>query len=228
MAVMPPSTNNSSPFAKLESSEARNSATVATSSGWPIFPRGIRDSKYCFASLVRTASCIGVAIAPGTRRFTRIFLSFSSLSHVRAKERNANLLAAYTLKPGKPFAAAFDPVMKIDPPSFNSGNAFCTVKRVPRTFRSKVLSKWCSVIDLALFPLHDVEQPVEVVEIGRVTLDAGYIPADYLHGLVDLLLLPARDENVSTLLHEELGACQRHAARPTCDDCNLTFKLSHN
>jgi pimeloyl-ACP methyl ester carboxylesterase len=32
MAVVPPSTNNSTPFKKLESPEARNSATVATSS----------------------------------------------------------------------------------------------------------------------------------------------------------------------------------------------------
>ena len=62
-------------------------------------------------------------------------------------------------------------------------------------------------VDLAFFPLHDVEQPVEVVEIGRVTLNAGYIPADYLDGLVDLLLLPARDENVGALLNEDLGAC---------------------
>ena len=70
---MPPSTKSSCPFTKLESFEARNSATVATSSGWPIVPRGIRDSKYCFASGVRTDSCIVVAIAPGTNKFTLIF-----------------------------------------------------------------------------------------------------------------------------------------------------------
>ena len=33
MADKPPSTDNSTPFTKLESSEARNSATVAISSG---------------------------------------------------------------------------------------------------------------------------------------------------------------------------------------------------
>jgi AraC-like DNA-binding protein len=43
--------------------------------------------------------------------FTRIFLPLSSLSHVRAKERNAALLAAYTPNPGKPFTEATDPVM---------------------------------------------------------------------------------------------------------------------
>src|SRR3984957_15058820 len=124
MAEKPPSTFNSTPFTKLESSEARKSATVAISSGWPIFPRGIRDSNISFASLVRTCSCIGVAIGPGPSTFTRIFLPFSSLSHVRAKERNAALLAAYTPNPGKPFSDATDPVMMIEPPSLNSGNAF--------------------------------------------------------------------------------------------------------
>ncbi len=45
MAEKPPSTNNSTPFTKLESSEARNSATVAICSERPIFPRGIADPK---------------------------------------------------------------------------------------------------------------------------------------------------------------------------------------
>src|SRR5580693_4726533 len=96
MAEKPPSTDNSTPFTKFESSEARNSATAAISSGRPIFPRGIRDSNIRFASSVRTWSCIGVAIGPGLSTFTRIFLPFSSLSQVRANERNAALLAEYT------------------------------------------------------------------------------------------------------------------------------------
>src|ERR1700749_3132166 len=58
--------------------------------------RGIRDSNIRFASSVRTWSCIGVAIGPGLSTFTRIFLPFSSLSQVRANERNAALLAEYT------------------------------------------------------------------------------------------------------------------------------------
>jgi len=64
MAEKPPSTDNSTPFTKLESSEARNSATVAISSGRPIFPRGIRDSNSWIVSL-SICSCIGVAIGPG-------------------------------------------------------------------------------------------------------------------------------------------------------------------
>src|ERR1700676_2312959 len=55
--------------------------------------------------------------APGLSRFSRVFLPFSSLSHVRANERNAALPAEYTPKPGKPFTEATDLVMMIDPPS---------------------------------------------------------------------------------------------------------------
>jgi hypothetical protein len=46
------------------------------------------------------------------------------LSHLRANERNAALLAAYTPKPGKPFTEATDPLMMIYPSSLNSRNAF--------------------------------------------------------------------------------------------------------
>src|SRR3546814_19844415 len=106
MAEKPPSTANSTPFTKLESSEARNSAAAAISSGSPIVPRGIRDSNICFASAVRTWSCMGVAIGPGCSTFTRIFRPFSSLSHPRANAYNDALHAAYPLSPGKPFTAA--------------------------------------------------------------------------------------------------------------------------
>src|SRR5579864_6799288 len=83
-------------------------------------------------------------------------------------------------------------------------------------------------VDPALFPLDRIEQPVEVVEIGRVAAHAGYVPANHLDGLIELLLPPARDENVGAFFNEPLGARQRQAARSTRDDCNLTFKLSHN
>src|SRR5260370_25313199 len=77
MAEKPPSADNSTPFTKLESSEARNSATAAISSGRPIFPRGIRDSNIRFASSVRTCSCIVVAIGPALTTFTPLHLPFS-------------------------------------------------------------------------------------------------------------------------------------------------------
>src|SRR3984957_16116318 len=83
-------------------------------------------------------------------------------------------------------------------------------------------------VDLALFPLDCVEQTVEVVEIGRVAAHGGYVPANQLDGLVECLLPPAHDENIGALFNEPLRARQRHAARSTRDDCNLTLKLSHD
>src|SRR3954454_23251730 len=83
-------------------------------------------------------------------------------------------------------------------------------------------------VDLALLPLNGFEQAVEIVEISRIAAHAGHVAADQLDGLVELLLLPARYENVSAFFHEPLGALQRHAARSTRDDCNLTFELTHD
>src|SRR5882757_2690670 len=82
-------------------------------------------------------------------------------------------------------------------------------------------------IDLALFPLDRIEQAVELVEIGRVAAHAGHVPANQLDGLIERLLSPARNENVGAFFNKPLGARQRHAARSTRDDCNLTLKLSH-
>ena len=83
-------------------------------------------------------------------------------------------------------------------------------------------------VDLALFPFDRIEQTVEVVEIGRVAAHAGHVPANQFDGLIERLLPPARDENVGALFNEPLGARQRPAARSTRDDCNFSFKLSHN
>src|SRR5439155_8271189 len=83
-------------------------------------------------------------------------------------------------------------------------------------------------VDPGLFPLDRVEQTVEVVEIGRVAAHAGHVPADQLDGLIQRLLSPARDENIGAFFNEPPGARQRHAARSTRDDCNLTVKLSHD
>jgi hypothetical protein len=59
-------------------------------------------------------------------------------------------------------------------------------------------------VDLALFSLDRIEQTVEIVEIGSVAAHAGHVPANQLDGLIELLLLPTRE------------------------DCNFSFKLSHN
>jgi hypothetical protein len=57
------------------------------SSGRPICPRGIRDFEHLPLSPCRVAGNPVCRPAPGLSTFTRIFLPFSSLSHVRANEQ---------------------------------------------------------------------------------------------------------------------------------------------
>src|SRR5437879_10002102 len=69
--ALPPSTNSSIPVTKLESSEARNNATFATSSGSPMRPMGMVDTIRAITSAdCRLAS--GVLIGPGLTTFERI------------------------------------------------------------------------------------------------------------------------------------------------------------
>src|ERR1700730_4731043 len=91
--ALPPSTNSSIPVMKLESSDARNNATFATSSGSPMRPIGMVDTIRAMTSEdCRLAS--GVLIGPGLTTFERIRRSFKSVVQVRTNERSAALLAA--------------------------------------------------------------------------------------------------------------------------------------
>src|SRR5579863_756611 len=91
--ALPPSTNSSIPVTKLESSDARNNATLATSSGSPMRPIGMVDT----IRAITSADCRfarGVLIGPGLTTCERIWRSLRSVVQVRAKERIAALLAA--------------------------------------------------------------------------------------------------------------------------------------
>ena len=95
--------------------------------------------------------------------------------------------------------------MKIEPPSLNSGSAFWTVNSVPRAFSEKAASN--SVlgdfaerarlarpgacpqhVDRALFLLDGFEQSVQIVEVGRIGLHAGHVPADQFDGFIERVL----------------------------------------
>ena len=73
----------------------------------------------------------GVSVAPGLTTLTRILRSRNSLAQVRANDRSAALIAAYTPMPSLPLAFVFDELRMIDPPSLSSGSAFCTVNTTP-------------------------------------------------------------------------------------------------
>src|ERR1700693_4972311 len=75
--ALPPSTNSSIPVTKLESSDARNNAALAISSGCPMRPIGTVDTIQAIASAGCRATC-GVSTGPGLRTFERIRRSLSS------------------------------------------------------------------------------------------------------------------------------------------------------
>jgi hypothetical protein len=54
-----------------------------------------------------------------------------------------------------------------------------------------------------------VEQAIQIVQVGRIALHAGHIPADQLDGFVQRFLPPARDEDMRSFVYEQLGAGQR-------------------
>src|SRR6266851_3473798 len=82
-------------------------------------------------------------------------------------------------------------------------------------------------VEFALFALDLFEETVQISHVRDVSLDSGYIRADLLDRGIELRLCPARDKDISSLLHEALGRSQSDAAVTACDECNFVVKLSH-
>jgi hypothetical protein len=61
--------------------------------------------------------------------------------------------------------------------------------------------------------------------LGNVSLNSRNVGADGLHGLVELLLAAARDEDIGTLIDEKLCGSQPNPFRAAGDDSDLTFEL---
>jgi hypothetical protein len=58
-------------------------------------------------------------------------------------------------------------------------------------------------------------------------MHAGHVPADEFDGFVQHVLPPARNEDMSSFINEQLGTCQRHTACRACDYRNLAVELYH-
>src|ERR1700730_16160233 len=77
-------------------------------------------------------------------------------------------------------------------------------------------------------PLHlrdDLVKTIKVGHFGNVSLNSGNVGADCLHGLVELLLAAARDEDIGALFDEKLCRSQPNPFCPACDDGSLALKL---
>src|SRR6202007_2345256 len=91
--LLPPFAKMISPVSQPASSEARNTATRAMSSGWPTRPSGVL-AIICFLDSVPmtpAASAPSVSVPPGLRALTRIFLGPNSFDSTRVKPFTALL-----------------------------------------------------------------------------------------------------------------------------------------
>src|SRR5882672_7666840 len=68
-------------------------------------------------------------------------------------------------------------------------------------------------------------ESVKVGQFGNVALNAGNVAADCLHGLIEFLLAPARDEDAGTLSDEEFCRSQPYPRRAAGDDCHFSLQL---
>src|SRR6201987_1533083 len=89
--LLPPFAQMISPVSQPASSEARNTATRAMSSGWPKRPSGVLAIT-CFlnsAPMTPAACAPSVSVPPGLRALTRIFLGPNSFESTRVKPLTA-------------------------------------------------------------------------------------------------------------------------------------------
>src|ERR1700682_3215498 len=77
-------------------------------------------------------------------------------------------------------------------------------------------------IDSPLHPRDGLVKTIKVSQLGNVSLNARNVGADCLHGLVEFLLAAARDEDIGTLLDEDLRRRPPNPFRPAGGDGGLS------
>src|SRR6202047_5426383 len=80
-------------------------------------------------------------------------------------------------------------------------------------------------IDSPLYLSDRLVKTIKVSQLGNVSLNAGNIGADGLHGLVEFLLAAARNEDIGTLFDEPFCRRQPNPVCPAGDDGGLAFEL---
>src|SRR5712691_1836006 len=80
-------------------------------------------------------------------------------------------------------------------------------------------------IDSPLRVRDGLVETIKVGQFGNVSLNAGNVAADCLHGLVEFFLAAARDEDIRTLFDEKFSSSQPNPFCPAGDDGGLAFEL---
>src|ERR1700693_4218508 len=78
-------------------------------------------------------------------------------------------------------------------------------------------------------PLHvgdGLVKTIKVSQLGNVSLNSRNVDADCLHGLVEFLLVAARDEDIGTLFGEELCRSQPNSLSATRDNRDFSIQLT--
>src|SRR5579863_2531371 len=142
---MPPETEICSPVIQAASSEARNTAALAISSGLPRRPSGvlaINIFSYSLPAITPAAVAPSVSVAPGKIELIRIFLAPSSFDKETVMASNAALVAEYNAADGNGILLAPELILIILPPlPTNSFTAAWIVNIGPSTFTLKLLWK---------------------------------------------------------------------------------------
>src|ERR1700693_696448 len=135
----------------------------------------------------------------------------------------------------------------LDAPSGINANAFCAVNSTPFTLVSKIESysssvtlpkaayfaipafaKRISSLPFSSFIRYPFKKAVEIFHLRHVTLRAGYIRADYLHGGSELGPTPTGDINVCPLFCQGLRGSQADSASAACYQRYLSVQFSHS
>src|SRR3981081_2498123 len=74
------------------------------------------------------------------------------------------------------------------------------------------------------FCINGLVETIKVGKFGNVSLDAGNIAADCLHGLIEFLLTTSGDEDVSTFSDEKFCRGEPYPGRAACDDCHFSLQ----
>src|SRR6267154_5979480 len=81
-------------------------------------------------------------------------------------------------------------------------------------------------IDSTLHISDGFVETIKVSQLGNVSLNSRNVGANCLHGLVELLLAAARDEDERALLDEKLGRSQPYPFRAPGNDGHFSLQLA--
>src|SRR6266404_3042417 len=245
---MPPSTGRSTPAMKLASSDARNKAVDAISSGRPSRPRDGRGE--LGAGLV--GAFLGRRLLVENRRVDRTW----------ADRIDAD---AAVLQLGRPGADEGADCRLGGAVGGEAGDALVLGARCDHEDRPAVVQKRQGLldregqaarvdrkdlvvaflrrlgervriddarpgeqdVDLALLPGDLGVEPVEIGEVGHVTLHCGDTAADQRYRLVQFRLAAPGDVDERAFFDEALGGGETYSAAAACDDSDFSFELLH-